>query len=120
MNGLDNIIVQSGPTDWDWTFNITEGKEALDLPYPEGEEYDHVIYCSSGNGMWKPPGKPAWKKLVNNIQDLDPAKVVVVLVGTDQIWGSNVQYTGHNKSFSRRSRNFCICRACGLLRSRTS
>ena len=103
--GLDNIIAQSGPTDWDWTFNITERKEALDLPYPEGEEYDHVIYCSSGNGMWKPPGNPAWKKLVNNIQDLDPAKVVVVLVGTDEIWGSKMQDHGQDKEFFKEVKN---------------
>ena len=77
MNDINHIIIRNGPTDWDLTVEIVDGEHALDVPYPEDKECDHVIYCTSGNGMWKPPGKPAWKKLVNNIEDLDPAKVVV-------------------------------------------
>ena len=107
MKGLDEIIVQSGPTDWAWTFDIAEGKEALDVSYPEEEEYDRVIYCTSGNGMYKPPGQKSWKKLVNTIEDLDPAKVVVVLVGDDEIWGSRLKTAPPNKKFSRAPSDFC-------------
>ena len=49
--------------------------------------------------MWKPKGKPAWNRLVKNIEYLDPAKVVVVLVGTDDFWASRLKSKPPNKEF---------------------
>ena len=60
MKRIDEIIIRNTPTNWILTIQINEGKEALGVPYPDKPDYDHVIYCSSGNGIWKPKDKPAW------------------------------------------------------------
>ena len=89
LKDIDEIIIRKGPDDWDLTVEVHAGKEALDSEYPDEKGFDHVIYCSSGNGMWKPPNKPAWNKLMKNIDNLaqeEAQKVNVVLCGTDEIW----------------------------------
>ena len=69
MKHIDEIIIKNKRTNWILTIEFDEkGNEALDYRYPEDKDYDHVIYCSSGNGMHKPLGKPAWEKLENNIK----------------------------------------------------
>ena len=100
MKNIDQIIIGNGPTDWDLTVEIGEGGEALDVQYPEEKGYDHVIYCSSGNGMYKPFGKPAWKKLENKIQllaDEEARKVNVILVGSDEIWLRKLEAPPENR-----------------------
>ena len=85
LKDIDGKIHERKPRNWILTFDVNEGKEALDIPCPDNLDlYDHIIICSAGNGMWKPLGKPAWKRLVNNINSLDPEKVVVILDFTTQ------------------------------------
>ena len=90
MNCIDKIILRKMPKNWILTIQFNEeGREALEYKYPEEGDYHHVIYCSAGNGMYKPFGKPAWKKLENKIKllaDEEPRKVNVILVGSDEIW----------------------------------
>ena len=89
MRRIDEIILRNKPENWNLTIQFEEkGMEALDYKYPDDKDYDHVIYCSAGNGMYKPFGKPAWTKLEKNIKLLgkqEPRKVNVILVGTDEI-----------------------------------
>ena len=95
MQDLEKIFVKIRP-DLQWTFEASEGKEALQIPCDAAKaaEYDHVIYCSAGNGIWKPTDGPAWKKLMRNIEALDPEKVVVVLLGTADLWASLLKHAG--------------------------
>ena len=84
-----------------------EGREALEYEYPVEKDYDHVIYCSSGNGMHKPLGKPAWQKLKKNIERLgeeEARKVNVILVGSDEIWRRKLEAPPENKVFFNRNR----------------
>ena len=99
MKHIDGIIIKSSPPNWILTIEVNEGKEALGVSYPHPNDYDHVIFCSAGNGIWKPKDKPAWRRLAKNIDSLDPAKVVVVLVGSDEIWRRKLDATPPNEVF---------------------
>ena len=71
MRRIDEIILRNKPENWNLTIQFEEkGMEALDYKYPDDKDYDHVIYCSAGNGMYKPFGKPAWQTLAKNIKSL--------------------------------------------------
>lgn len=59
------------------------------------EKYDHVIFCSAGNGMWK----SCWKDVVKNIKSFDPGKVTVVLLGSAELWTRVAEETPPNMSF---------------------
>ena len=106
---IDEIIIRNKPTNWILTIEIDEkGNEALDYKYPDeaGVLYDHVIFCSAGNGMHKPLGKPAWKKLKKNIERLaeeEARKVNVIPVGTDEIWLSKLKARPENEVFCYRN-----------------
>ena len=95
MQDLEKIFVEAR-ADLRWTFEASEGKEALQIPCDAAKaaEYDHVIYCSAGNGLWKPTDGPAWKKLMRNIEALDPEMVVVVLLGTADLWARLLKQAG--------------------------
>ena len=104
LKHIDGKIIKrvhdEGPRNLILTIGVHEGKEALDLSCPRPlDDYDHFIFCSAGNGMWKPLDKKAWKKLVNNINSLDPAKVRVVLVGSDEIWRKKFGLGPPNEAF---------------------
>ena len=90
MEHIDEIIIRKEPKNWILTIQITTGgKEPLDFKFPAEKNYDHVIYCTAGNGMYKPFGKPAWQTLAKNIKSLgkeEHRKVNVILVGSDEIW----------------------------------
>ena len=61
LKDIDGIIHERKPRNWILTFDVIEGKEALDMPCPQDlDGYDHIIICSAGNGMWKPLNGPAW------------------------------------------------------------
>ena len=71
MEHIDEIILRKEPKNWILTIQITTGgKEPLDFKFPAEKNYDHVIYCTAGNGMYKPFGKPAWQTLAKNIKSL--------------------------------------------------
>ena len=103
MKRTDKIILRNKPKNWNLTIQFdVKGTEALDYKYPEEKDYDHVIYCSAGNGMHKPFGKKAWNKLKNKIECLaeeEARKVNVVLCGTDEFWASKMKDQGQNKQF---------------------
>ena len=87
LKDIDEIIIRKRPDRWDLTVQVEQGKEALDFPYPDKRECDHVIYCTAGNGMWFPPGQKAWQRLMKNINSLaeeEARKVNVVICGTDE------------------------------------
>ena len=105
MEHIDEIILRKEPKNWILTIQFEEkGTEVLVHKYPEDKDYDHVIYCSAGNGMYKPFGKPAWTKLEENIKLLgkqEPRKVNVILVGTDEIWLRKLKARPENEVFYR-------------------
>ena len=106
MRRIDEIILRNKPENWNLTIQFEEkGMEALDYKYPDDKDYDHVIYCSAGNGMYKPFGKPAWTKLEKNIKLLgkqEPRKVNVILVGTDEIWLRKLKARPKNEVFLQK------------------
>eukprot|EP00927_Polykrikos_kofoidii_P040858 TRINITY_DN34851_c0_g1_i1.p1 TRINITY_DN34851_c0_g1~~TRINITY_DN34851_c0_g1_i1.p1 ORF type:complete len:273 (+),score=41.10 TRINITY_DN34851_c0_g1_i1:116-934(+) len=83
VRGLQRLFKSTDP-DNDWTIDANEGKEplALRFDWSKIQEYDHVIYCSAGNAIWK----QAWEAVVDNIRSLDPQKVSVILLGNSEIW----------------------------------
>ena len=107
MRRIDEIILRNKPENWNLTIQFEEkGMEVLEYKYPDDKDYDHVIYCSAGNGMYKPFGKPAWTKLEKNIKLLgkqEPRKVNVILVGTDEIWLRKLKARPKNEVFFYRN-----------------
>merc|ERR1712087_180095 len=85
MRGLEKIFQkQHGCRAWRVDANC--GQEALSLPCTNLDlaSFDHVIYCSAGNAMWK--GDKVWKAVETNVASFDPSKVSVLLLGSVPFW----------------------------------
>ena len=47
------------------------------------DDYDLVVYLSAGNALWSRKGK---KEIEENMNSFDPEKVIVVLLGSAELW----------------------------------
>ena len=56
---------------------MNSGMEALRVPCTSTDchEYDHIVYCRAGNGMWQ--SEKQWREAERNICTFDPLKVAV-------------------------------------------
>ena len=71
------------------------GGEALNVAHLSN--YDYVIYCSAGNGLWGRKDKVA--DMERNIRSFDPKRVVVVLLGTAHHWSKLAGKLPSNATF---------------------
>lgn len=92
MRGLNRIVTKNHANNW--RVDTNEGWEALGIPIEASdlEQFEHIVYVTSGNGLWK----DEWKKVERNTRFLDPEKVSVVLLGTAELWHN--LYGGDAKS----------------------
>jgi len=84
MRGLQKIF-QNYYANRGWRVETNEGREALGIPCAASalEEYDHIIYCSAGNCLWKPL---EWSNVERNINSFDPTRISVVFLGSAEYW----------------------------------
>lgn len=83
IRGLEKIFNNS-LVKTQWRVDSNNGCEALTIPLEEAmpREYDHIIFCSAGNGLWK----KVWGDAAKNISQLDPKKTSVVFIGSNEFW----------------------------------
>merc|ERR1712216_989418 len=63
------------------------------------QDFDHVIYCSAGNGLWSRKDGEDWASVEQNIRSFDPRKITVVLLGSCELWARLAEETPPNASF---------------------
>lgn len=86
IRGLEKIFNNS-LVKTQWRVDSNNGCEALTIPLEETvpqeyDQYDHIIFCSAGNGLWK----KVWDATAKNISQLDPKKTSVVFIGSCEFW----------------------------------
>ena len=81
--GFEEIFRNRGYVSPSWSFEVHDGTEALSVVIKNQDDYDLVIFVSAGNALWCQRGK---KDIEENIGSFDPAKVVVVLLGSADFW----------------------------------
>lgn len=87
LQGLEKMF-QKNFANKQWRVDVYQGSESLTIPCSPEElhAYDHIFYCSAGNGIWK--GDDTWNVVQKNICSFDPQKVSIVLLGSAKFWSS--------------------------------
>eukprot|EP00928_Gymnodinium_smaydae_P041751 TRINITY_DN28210_c0_g1_i1.p1 TRINITY_DN28210_c0_g1~~TRINITY_DN28210_c0_g1_i1.p1 ORF type:complete len:245 (-),score=29.23 TRINITY_DN28210_c0_g1_i1:235-969(-) len=88
VRGLNKFITGSAKR---WRVDAYEGQEALSVACEKSmlEEYDHVVYATAGNGIWK----DVFEAVRRNISTFDSSRVSVVFFGSAAIWGRMAEST---------------------------
>eukprot|EP00929_Paragymnodinium_shiwhaense_P034332 TRINITY_DN18703_c0_g3_i1.p1 TRINITY_DN18703_c0_g3~~TRINITY_DN18703_c0_g3_i1.p1 ORF type:complete len:270 (-),score=43.79 TRINITY_DN18703_c0_g3_i1:20-829(-) len=71
-----------------WLVDNFDGAEPLgvDLEAEKMQEFDHVVFCTAGNGMWPKGKQRKWEPVERNIQSFDPRHVSVIFLGSAECW----------------------------------
>ena len=100
IRGLPRIFHELRYISASWTFHVNEGEEALNVACTASNGLG--MYCTAGNGLWKK--KEQLAKMLSNIRSFDPNRVVVVFLGTADLWSRLAAKRATNATFFEDAR----------------
>ena len=106
IRGLPKIFYELRYISASWTFHVNEGEEALNVACTASNGL--VMYCTAGNGLWKK--KEQLANMLSNIRSFDPNRVVVVFLGTADLWSRLAAKRATNATFFEDARRALLQR----------